>query len=261
MGKLKHGIDGPYALVFILASIALFFVFIFLLFGKKIAPLIEPSVFRLTYQFLLLLVLGGAVSFLFKELSQKKLQKEEELLRSEEKRRLNSERLREIHSDLLEAYNKAKTVRRMLQAYVYSADDGVEMILRDDFDRQIKELNRAQLVFETYKKRAESNNLWFEQVKNLSNKFDAIESYLNKILSEYQKKRRLFTGAPLSYPLRNLDRLNEFLGPKDNWKWFRDEFKKPMGEILESLDKAQLLMLNEPNQSVSTYNTEPRSNQ
>jgi hypothetical protein len=198
-----------------------------------------------------LAVLGGAVSFLFKELSLKKQSREEalsrekqsreeKLLRLEEKRRFNNERLREIHSDLLAAFNQAKTVRRILKAFVYFADDGVEMILRDDYDRQMQELNTAQLVFETYSKRAKYNKLWFEKAKNLSENIDAIEGYLNKILSEYQEKRKLFNGAPPSYPISELQMLKEFIGPKKEWIFFDEMFKTPIRETLQSLDEARL---------------------
>lgn len=221
--------NKPNVIVFSLAVIGFIGVVIFLIFGKEISPSFEPSVFRLTYQFFLLAVLGGALSFLFKELSREK-----------QLRRFNDERLREIHSDLLTAFNQAKTVRRILRAFVYFADEGGESVLREDYDGQMRELNTAQLVFETYSKRAKYNELWFEEAKDLPKNLEAIESYLNAILGEYQERRKRFDGDPPSYPLSELPMLKEFVGPDDEWQLFDKMFKTPMRETLQSLDEARV---------------------
>lgn len=134
--------------------------FVFHCTATAIKSRLDPDVFKLTYQFLLIVVLGGAVSLLYKEFSTERDQ-------AQERRVL----LRQMHSELLSAFNTAKKIRRTLRARVgYSPDNETTSTLivhADDYREQIDLLMDAQLTFEVYSKRAKDRQLFFASGEEL----------------------------------------------------------------------------------------------
>src|SRR5260370_8841026 len=63
----------------------------------------NDKIFESTYQFLLVTVIGGSTAFLYKELDYRRAQRVV---------------LREMHAELLNAFNHAKAVRRHLRAHL-----------------------------------------------------------------------------------------------------------------------------------------------
>jgi hypothetical protein len=235
--------DNTIYLIVMLGIVGMVGVVVFLLWGKPMKEILDGDVFRLTYQFFLLAVLGGALSFLFKEISRERQYRQEELIKEEEKRTHNSKRLREIHSELLGAYNKAKKVRRLLRAKALTKTTTSKKIIvvQDEYDRQMQELIDAQLVFEVYAKRIKYNKLWFKEAGNLESKLGLIEKYLNRILQEYQKSFKTFSRDSRTKPLNKLPKLEEFVGPDDKRIDFGDHFQYPIRDVFIALDEAKLV--------------------
>ena len=76
------------------------------------AEVLDPAVFKLTYQFFLIVVAGGAVSWLYRELSR--LREEAEQDRQE---------FQKLYSDLVSAYNAYKRAKRLLRARAWRTDE------------------------------------------------------------------------------------------------------------------------------------------
>jgi hypothetical protein len=189
--------------------------------------IVDPSVFRITYQFLLVSVLGGAIAYLYKLL---------ELGR--EQRRY----LREMHKELLDAFNKAKMVRRELRARLGTKDkvNPAFRITAEEYEKQMARLGESQLVFEVYAKRALDQGLWFKGAHDLGNALDELERYLNKILKEYQEKLVIFNGDPPDLEIDQLEYLVEFIGPYTKKSSFEREFKFRIRDALGALGSAGL---------------------
>jgi hypothetical protein len=213
----------------VLASVA---VLAFLICGSQIKANLDDDVFKLTYEFLLIVVIGGAVSLLYKRFS-------DERDRDRERRAL----LRQMHSELLHAYNAAKRGRRILRAHVNRGpDSGVasgQAVGVVEYEEQVNSVMDAQLTFEVYAKRAEAK-LWFASGEKLAKNLRSIERYLNAIIDEYEDKRYSFAGTPPSKPLAELPKLAEFIGPYKAAKCFQEQFKYPFREALSALLEAGL---------------------
>ena len=95
-------------------------------------------------------------------------------------------------------------------------------------------LDDVQLLFESYAKQAKAGLGLFES-EDLSIALSTLESYLNKIVSEYEEQLPLFDGAPPSRALKDLSRLREFIGPYSEANEFRSDFKKPFLTIQKEI--------------------------
>jgi hypothetical protein len=200
----------------------------FLVWGALIKTTIDEELFRLSYQFLLIVVIGGALSLLYQQFSAE---------RALDERRIAL--LRQIHSELLTAFNVAKRARRALRAHVGSAITQDSRLIAEQYDEQMDRITDAQLTFELYAKRAE-DGLWFERGNALAGQLRSIEKYLGEIGKEYEKKRNSFAGMPSSKLLSELPVLAEFIGPYKDADNFKKRFKVPFREALSELVKAGL---------------------
>jgi len=125
----------------------------------------DPELFKLTYQFLLLTVIGGGVALFFKHLDRLRAMRQS---------------LREMHAELLEAFNQAKSVRRHLRAQLGTVvavhpDTKITVELYDD---QMESLSDAQLIFEVHAKRAKDSSLWFWGKPGLSQPLGKVPSHI-----------------------------------------------------------------------------------
>ncbi len=206
----------------------------FLVFGVQLKKILQPEVFGQTYQFLLLVVVGGAVSYLFKESSEKRN-------RDQERRAL----LRKMHSDLLDAFNAAKLVRRILRSRIGYSPNQDEMnkhvIKVADYREQMDILMQSQLKFEVYAKQASQPGLFFAQGSNLKTECGKIEEYLRDVIREYEINLTNFSEALPTRQLGDLPKLAEFIGPLEKGQPFDLKFKRPFKAALSALSSAELI--------------------
>lgn len=218
----------------------------FFILGMWFGGKFREDVFRLTYQFFLIAIVGGYISYRYRKMNDQNRLKDSEALSEEERRSLNRTKLKEMHSEILGAYNSTKAIRRLLcaRAVQFRSNEGgqtmEEVVLAKEYDEQMQNLIGTQLVFETYAKQIKYSNLWLEEAPNFLNNVNLIEKYLNNILKEYQEKYRDFSGEPRTKNLTELKSLKEFIGPKDNWVKFESDFKKPIRIALSELDGLEL---------------------
>ena len=155
---------------------------------------------------------------------------EQELVSKLDHAREMRKSLREIHAELLEAYNQAKTVRRHLRAQLGTvvAVAADAQISAESYDREM-DLLSDELTFEIYKTRAEDTALFFRSPTSLSDSLDKVEQYLNNIIKEYRSTTS-FSGEQLRCEISKLPKLVEFIGPYKQAVEYKNDFKEPIQE-------------------------------
>lgn len=197
--------------------------------------------FKLTYPFLLLVVLGGAISLVYKEFSSERnaVRAIQERLRNEAQRR--RERWMALSRDLIETYSNSKRIRRLLRARALKKRGGgspegvaAEMMLDVAvYDKLIQELNDVQLSFETQARLAEADTSLETVAPGTRKHLRSIEKYLNRIIQENEDNLPTFTADSVS--LKSLPALKKYVGSYRDLHEFKAEFKEPLLAILTSL--------------------------
>ena len=165
----------------------------FIIWQKHLETMFNATIFKVTYQFMLMVLLGGPVSLFFKEYAR-----EREL--RENKKSIQ----RKLYSDITKAYNSAKKVRRLIRAKALITNDSktdgegfkLRIVKRGPYEEQMEALNDIQLKFEFFRHEVESSPDLYK-ASNLSKHLRTIEKYLGKIVSEYESSLREFSGDPL----------------------------------------------------------------
>jgi hypothetical protein len=139
---------------------------------------------------------------------------------------------REFLINVIDSYNAAKKIRRLLRARARQHNPATNSIdvIRAIYDDEMQSLVAAQLEFETLEYIAQSNLELFpttEIARNLS----SIEKYLGKLVDEYEKHNRQADTLPLD----KLGTLEEFIGEKG--KNFDEKFKKPFRNVVAELQR------------------------
>ncbi len=196
---------------------------------KGIQSNLDSEVFKLTYQFLTVVVVGGGLSALYKLFTVQRA-------RAQEREAL----LRRLHSELLDAYNVAKRVRRKLRAY-FGYDSDAKAFHPDahltavQYSEQLATLTGAQLTFESYAIRAEDKQLGFKTSNELEVHLRSVEKYLNKIIDEYALKLQSFQGTPPAMQLSELPKLRGFIDSRQESPEFQHEFQGAMKSVRAGL--------------------------
>jgi hypothetical protein len=152
--------------------------------------------------------------------------------------------LRGLLTRTMAGYANAKRARRLLRArgltVPYPATlDGSGDVLLEAYDQQLERVNDAQLEFEDVIKEIGNNRGAFSQPQQLIDALSAMEQYLGALISEYEKNRYLFAGAPPKRFLRDLSALRDFVGPSGGSR-FKSIFAGDQSQALEQF-RAELL--------------------
>jgi hypothetical protein len=194
---------------------------------------IEDEIFKITYQFLLVVVIGGLLSYEYK--------RREQATASREAGRVLQ---REMLTKVIKAYGDAKKVRRLLRAKAIGRLGTSEAVVRKKpFQQQMELLMDIQLEFEALKHRAEHNPDLFPG--KLATNLKIMESYLNNILEDYECKFKEST-LPQPEPTLVLDkflRVKEFTAflsvktEKEEKQSFAVNFQGPFHNTVKSLQE------------------------
>jgi hypothetical protein len=203
--------------VTVLLVLALVVTIAFLFWPDQVrARIVNDDVFKLTYQFFLIGVIGGAISLFYESVQRQRDVREAE-------RGLQRKLLEEV----IQAYNKVKRVRRLLRA---KARDKPTL-----YDEQMLVLLDTQLDFEAFELQAQSNPQLFPANSRVEADLDSIEKYLNKIVDEYTSCPSL-AGGP-SPALAQLPRLQEFIAKRKDGTDFDTCLKKAFHRVVATLQK------------------------
>jgi hypothetical protein len=228
----------PSIVVKVAIALAVVAVAALMFYHKEVATSLGDDIFGLTYQFLLLVVIGGAVTLLFSQYSREQTREQE---RRAEERAIQ----REFHADLIQTYNAAKRIKRLLQARARSISrneegEEVTVIEKAPYDEQMQALIAIQLQFESLADEAKSNPDLFsgiEELKDLPSYLKNMGEYLHCIVNEYEDSYRLFSSDSL-LAIEKLPELREFISTphhKERITKFRDPAYKAIAGLQKLL--------------------------
>jgi hypothetical protein len=155
---------------------------------------------------------------------RKKLAEEQQIQRRKtiEQEELRRKRHQLLRTDLLDGvatlYYKAKSVRRRLRASV-STDGQIDAT---KYDELLQELNETQLGLERFVAQAKNGADQNVVPKDVPEKLGSMESYLGKLVSEYEDSA--IAGETLA--VNRMDKLQDLIGPYRP-SHFRSEFVHP----------------------------------
>jgi hypothetical protein len=214
----------------LLTALAVIGVWMFLFIGKPLIAHMGTELFTLTYEFLLMIVIGSGVSVLFQTIGYG---------RDARDRRRTLQR--ELHQGLVSGYNEAKRARRLLRARgrANSVPDSTNPTINAaEYDRQLEALSSAQLSIELAIRRIEVNRNMFPRHDELLRALTTVGKYLNSIIDEWEEIRPTITEARASLPMAVLPELDAFIRHYADSPRFRDGFKIPFDEALRLLENA-----------------------
>jgi hypothetical protein len=165
------------------------------------------EIFKGIMQLLLIVTIGGTVSFLVNNFQyRRELQKEHGLLMKEILHRLNK------------AYADTKRVRRLVRTkgHGFSLREDVfsGTISKDDYENQLLVLNDIQLELEDISKMVvEASNI-IQAGDQISNNIRAMEKYLNGIVDEFERKLAYFSDSSPELAFRELPQLADLILPR-----------------------------------------------
>ena len=209
----------------------------FILFRKTLSDdmVLGESLFRLTYQFLLFAILGGAISLLFKNIQVERERRET--------RRITQQKL---YSGLVAAFHEGRAVRRLIRARaLQTIEEGsgdslrkLRIVKQNPYDEQMAQLNSVLSEIELLRYEVEADEKSFGSISGLNDSLETVEKYLTEIVAEYQNKFRDFEDGSFSLP--NLPKLEKFVFDVKYDKTFKQKFTDPMHNAIGKLRNAIL---------------------
>ncbi len=194
-------------------------------------------------QVLVIVIVGSAVAFAFRTLEESRAEqrREDEIAREE---RLSLDQYRANFVDeLWVAYNRVRAARRTLNAYGFRIRDpdlAPEFTEEQshEYDRQMKELNDAQLTLETLKQKVETDDgrLFDPNRTAISAQLKRIQSYVHEVVGDWELHRNdVRPGKDRATGVSKHAHLSRFLGPS-----FKEGGIKT--ELIESTEEAVRLV-------------------
>jgi hypothetical protein len=225
-------------LITIATVVAIIVVAVFIGWPKPIKDRLDGEVFKLTYEFFLIVVLGGALSLLYKRLEdeRKKDAAKDEWRRTQRDSERNLQR--ELRTEVVRAYHNAKKIRRLLRAKAreYLPDTVTTILHPDPYNQQMELLIDTQLEFEFFVDRVRSNPGLFSGAANLLTNLEKVERYLNQLVGEYEDSRSIFSLHQGRPTLSCFQYLEEFIGPYKLAAAFKSDLKEPLKDVISQLE-------------------------
>lgn len=228
----------------LIVSVAVIGAFVLAYFRKDL----DVEVFKISFQFLLIIVLGGAVTLFYNHYNKQK----ELTIKKDEARDLKVSECKKLqhqfHNEFIKSYNSIKFFRRIIRARarILKTDlQGATTISLDTktYDLQLQELTKLQLQFEFYVDEAISNpNLFTDKTSTIKLKGHLVvmADYLNELVTEYEDCYKTFPDKyyltdALSIPLTELPVMRGFIVKYENANEFKKRFKEPAHKAQEIL--------------------------
>ncbi|MGO7915680.1 hypothetical protein [Rhizobium ruizarguesonis] len=132
-------------------SLAIIFVFNKSLFSGKIETFLGPEPFKLTLQFLLISVVGGALSTILTFLKEEEARDDAKRRENQARRDTRIANLQTLDGILAEAYRQMKSSKRRLRSRLDRTDPQRPTIAKNDFEECMDQLLAAQIAVEEIK--------------------------------------------------------------------------------------------------------------
>jgi hypothetical protein len=166
-------------------------------------------------QLFAIVLLGGAATFAFGELNDRREQRREIAAEAREERRALDAYRAEVAGELIGAYHRVKAVRRTLRAAGFEPPVSATLTVeqRAEFWEQLKLLNACQLTLEKVSRDIEGQpGVYGEDHASIKKEIDRVEDHVNKIIANWEEYGRTFTvDADLATIMAPMKSLRSFL--------------------------------------------------
>ncbi len=220
-----------------------------LFFGNASQGTIEFEVAKALLEIGIVSVTGAVVTALVFEYQHRRREDENERDLYRMQLEYRDKLLLSTLTQAMNAYSQAKRARRLLRgkAIVIQDEDKEEIVLADQYDTYLETINAAQLELENLARDVETSTKAFSHSDTLKDHLWKMESYLHKLVGEYEESRRYFSDGKLSFD--KLPNLKEFLLPAKDSS-FKPQFVAPYHEVQRFIRK-DLLHPNIPERSTT----------
>lgn len=131
-----------------------------------------------------------------------------------EKRRFREDYLKDVMKRMTSSYNKSKGARRIVRGKGLTPADKPTHVRLDAYDECMKIVNEAQLDLEAVMRDLKTSMLSFPEDIGVHAHVKSMESYLNKIVSEYEKVRARPEEGEKELSLLDVERFGAFIAMK-----------------------------------------------
>jgi hypothetical protein len=217
------------ALIAVLLTVTLLGATIFVLWGTSIASFMHPEVFKLLAGLVITTGIGGVASLVLSEVNA-----------ARERREADRTLVRQTLTDIVASYNDVKQIRRQLRAEAVRPEyrDSQAFVLPESYAKLLKGLSVAQLRVESHLRLIEGNRSCYPDSQQLVKRLGDAESYLGKLVAEWEKKTGGLVRQPQQNSLSEFKVLSSFVAEAK--QGFKPGFAAPIEEVFSILGRAIL---------------------
>jgi hypothetical protein len=170
--------------------------------------MVQSKAYEATYQFFLVAVIGGGLSFFYRLYEQ-----------GRDKRRMRADFIRRYHDEVVHAFYETKRIRRSLRAKSM-VDNGRLVINRRNFEKLLFELEKVQLELEHLVRKVTLNSTIFDRGSRageerrttvIKQNMRLAENYVRNALNEFEDGRHQSDCPEDVIEIRTGDKLYEFI--------------------------------------------------
>jgi hypothetical protein len=208
------------------------------------ARVLGVEAYKILLQFVLVAVLGGAVSIVYQAFNRDADQRAQRIRREEDLILARREARQRYLRDLVEQYNAVKRVRRLLRAQALVRRPGTEtapQLRAGRYDELLQVVLDAQLSLEAHSLAVRADNELFPEREELAVAIGRVETYLRELVTEYEETMPAVEDKQALVDLSALPLVAAFIGPYEEAADFRERFVAPMQQVLSTV---QRLLLN-----------------
>lgn len=170
--------------------------------------------YKILLQFVLVAVLGGAVSLVYQAFNRQAEQRAERIKLAEERVTAARETRQRYLAELIGLYNSVKRARRLLRAQaIIRTASGDSRLRVQRYDEQLQMLIDAQLSLEMVGRNVHTEGALFAAEPGLVPSLRRTEEYLRELIGEYETVLPCVEPATTDIPIPPL--LADFIGPYD----------------------------------------------
>ena len=223
----------PILIISLLTALSVLAVAVFLIWSTELEGLIGKNTFQKTYSFLLVVVIGGSISLVYKEYERDRQSKQQDLIL-----------IREFYDAIIGVYNDAKRIRRLVRARALINLSNSQLkstiyVSKYEYDEYMQQLNGIQLTIELMIHQMQGAPDLYGNDIGLKQSLSKMKNYLRKVLNEYEQSLRTFCVEDQRVPLAQLEILQQFIGTAvgDEYMDFMVGFVEPASHALNSIQK------------------------
>ncbi|MET8040418.1 hypothetical protein ABZU25_06065 [Micromonospora sp. NPDC005215] len=208
-----------------------------------VARVVGVEAYKILLQFILVAVLGGAVSLIYQAFNRDADQRAQDVRRAEDLILARREARQRYLRDLVEQYNAVKRARRMLRAQALVRRPGNENAPRlraGRYDEFLQVVLDAQLSLEAHSFAVRADNELFPERGQLAMAISRAETYLRELVTEYEETMPTLEDEQALVELSALPLVASFIGPYGQAADFRERFVAPMQQALSTIQRLLL---------------------